>query len=64
MGYDGDEDKDRRPAWAKDGSFMVTHKLGNLVPEFDGFLLQYGTKIFPNLPPQKAADKLGARLFG
>ncbi|KAF8228447.1 Dyp-type peroxidase [Tricholoma matsutake] len=64
MGYDGDEDKDRRPVWAKDGSFMVTRKLGNLVPEFDEFLLEHGPKSFPDLPLQKAADKLGARLFG
>ncbi|EAU89604.1 DyP [Coprinopsis cinerea okayama7 len=64
MGYDGDEDKDKRPAWAKDGAFMVTRKLNNLVPEFDDFLLQHGPRIFPELKPQEAADKLGARLFG
>jgi len=64
MGYDGDEDKDRRPAWAKDGSFMVTRKLDNLVPEFDQFLLEHGPKIFPGLTAQAAADRLGARLFG
>jgi deferrochelatase/peroxidase EfeB len=64
MGYDGDKDKDRRPLWAKDGTFMVTRKLDNLVPEFDNFLLKHGPKLFPDLPPQKAADKLGAQLFG
>ncbi|KAF8636263.1 hypothetical protein AX16_011033 [Volvariella volvacea WC 439] len=64
MGYDGDADKDKRPAWAKDGSFMVTRKLDNLVPEFDDFLLLHGPRIFPNLPPNDAAAKLGARLFG
>lgn len=64
MGYDGDEDKDKRPAWAKDGAFMVTRKLNNLVPEFDEFLLEHAPKIFPDLTPQQASDKLGARLFG
>lgn len=64
MGYDGDEDKDRRPVWAKDGAFMVTRKLCTLVPEFDAFLRQHGPELFPDLPLQKAADKLGARLFG
>lgn len=64
MGYDGDEDKDKRPAWAKDGSFLVTRKLNNLVPEFNQFLLENGPKIFPNIDKQKAADRLGARLFG
>ncbi|KAF8074665.1 hypothetical protein FPV67DRAFT_1665418 [Lyophyllum atratum] len=64
MGYDGDEDKDKRPAWAKDGSFMVTRKLNNLVPEFDEFLLLHGPKIFLNISAKDAADRLGARLFG
>ncbi|CAA7270102.1 unnamed protein product [Cyclocybe aegerita] len=64
MGYDGDADKDKRPSWAKDGSFMVTRKLDNLVPEFDDFLLLHGPRIFPNIPPKDAALKLGARLFG
>ncbi|KAG6852121.1 hypothetical protein C0991_002941 [Blastosporella zonata] len=64
MGYDGDEDKDSRPAWAKDGAFMVTRHLNTLVPEFDAFLLEHGPKVFPHSCPQAAADKLGARLFG
>ncbi|GLB43330.1 putative peroxidase [Lyophyllum shimeji] len=64
MGYEGDEDKDKRAAWAIDGSFMVTRKLNNLVPEFDDFLLEHGPKVFPNIPVKDAADRLGARLFG
>ncbi|KAG6910061.1 hypothetical protein DXG01_013508 [Tephrocybe rancida] len=64
MGHDGDEDKDSRPEWAKDGAFMVTRHLNTLVPEFDAFLVEKGRNIFPNLPVQEAADKLGARLFG
>lgn len=64
MGYDGDEDKDKRPAWAKDGAFMVTRKLNNLVPEFDKFLDDHGRKVFPDIKPEDAALRLGARLFG
>ena len=64
MGYEGDGDKDKRPAWAKDGSFMVTRKLNNLVPEFDEFLLLHGPRIFPDISPNDAALKLGSRLFG
>ena len=64
MGYDGDEDKDKRPAWAKDGAFMVTRKLNNLVPEFDAFLADHGPKVFPDIDPKAAALRLGARLFG
>ena len=64
MGYEGDADKDKRPAWAKDGSFMVTRKLNNLVPEFDEFLLLHGPRIFPDISPNDAALKLGSRLFG
>jgi hypothetical protein len=64
MGYEGDLDKDKRPAWAKDGSFMVTRMLDNLVPEFHDFLLRHGPRVFPNLPREDAAHKLGSRLFG
>ncbi|KNZ72538.1 Peroxidase 2 [Termitomyces sp. J132] len=64
MGYDGDEDKDRRPGWAVDGAFMVTRKLHTYVPEFEAFLLERGPKYFRDLTEQTAADKLGARLIG
>jgi hypothetical protein len=64
MGYEGDADKDKRPAWAKDGSFLVTRILDNLVPEFDDFLLLHGPRIFPRIPRNDAALKLGSRLFG
>ncbi|KAG6834156.1 hypothetical protein H0H93_011508 [Arthromyces matolae] len=64
MGYDGDSDKDTRPVWAKDSTFMVTRKLDVFVPEFEAFLLQRGPKYFPSLPPDAAADKLGSRFFG
>lgn len=64
MGYDGDEDKSNRPAWAVDGSFLVFRKLKCLVPEFDEFLLKEGSRMFPNIDRQRAADRLGSRLFG
>lgn len=64
MGREGDDDKDMRPEWAVDGSLIATRKLNNLVPEFDAYLLREGPKIFPGMDPQKAADKLGARLMG
>ncbi|KAF5368239.1 hypothetical protein D9757_011219 [Collybiopsis confluens] len=64
MGRKGDLDKDRRPAWAFDGSFFVFRKLRQLVPEFNSFLQENGVKLFPSSTPENAADKLGARVFG
>lgn len=64
MGREGDEDKDARPEWAKDGSLIVTRKLNCLVPELDGYLASEGPRVFPNLNPQDAANRLGARLMG
>ncbi|KAF5392263.1 hypothetical protein D9757_001579 [Collybiopsis confluens] len=59
-----DLEKERRPAWAVDGSFFVFRKLKQLVPEFNGYLRENGMKLFPNLPPEDASHKLGARMFG
>ncbi|KAF8872878.1 hypothetical protein BD779DRAFT_1571573 [Infundibulicybe gibba] len=64
MGYEGDEDVSNRPAWTKDGSFMVFRKLKTFVPEFRRFLIDEGRKVFPNLPPEQASNLYGARLFG
>ncbi|KAK1224168.1 hypothetical protein PQX77_012973 [Marasmius sp. AFHP31] len=64
MGRKGDPEKDRRPAWAVDGSFFVFRKLKQFVPEFHTFLQDKGTKMFPTLSPDDASHKLGARLFG
>ncbi|KAG8835721.1 hypothetical protein FRC17_001512 [Serendipita sp. 399] len=64
MGHDGDVDKANRPPWAKDGSFLVFRKLKSLVPEFNMFLRTEGPRLFPDMHPSKAADRLGARLFG
>ncbi|KAF8879925.1 hypothetical protein BD779DRAFT_1113381 [Infundibulicybe gibba] len=64
MGYEGDEDVSKRPAWTKDGSFMVFRKLKTFVPEFRRFLINEGVKVFPNIPPEQASNRFGARLFG
>jgi deferrochelatase/peroxidase EfeB len=64
LGHDGDPDKSLRPSWAVDGSFLVFRKLKSLVPEFNDFLRKEGPRIFPNIPAKKAAERLGARLFG
>ncbi|KIJ46261.1 hypothetical protein M422DRAFT_165527, partial [Sphaerobolus stellatus SS14] len=64
MGFDGDVHKATRPTWAVGGSFLVFRKLKSFVPEYHDFALGEGRRLFPNLPPQKAADRLGARLFG
>ncbi|KIK62637.1 hypothetical protein GYMLUDRAFT_506542 [Collybiopsis luxurians FD-317 M1] len=64
MGRKGDLEKSRRPAWAVDGSFLVFRKLKQYVPEFHNFLRQNGTKLYPDLKPDDASHKLGARMFG
>ncbi|KAJ7467944.1 hypothetical protein FB451DRAFT_1257512 [Mycena latifolia] len=64
MGREGDEDKDRRPKWAVDGSLIATRKLNCLVPEFDKYCMREGVKLFPKLARNEAAAKLGARLMG
>ncbi|KIK62635.1 hypothetical protein GYMLUDRAFT_260319 [Collybiopsis luxurians FD-317 M1] len=64
MGRKGDLEKDRRPAWAVDGSFFVFRKLKQYVPEFHNFLRQNGTRLYPDLKPDDASHKLGARMFG
>jgi deferrochelatase/peroxidase EfeB len=64
LGREGDEDKDRRPAWAVDGSLIATRKLNCLVPEFDEFCLREGGKTFQSLVPAQAAEKYAARLMG
>ncbi|KAJ7060955.1 hypothetical protein C8F01DRAFT_1141391 [Mycena amicta] len=64
MGRDGDEDKHLRPAWAVDGSLVVTRKLNCRVPEFDDYCMSEGMKLFEDLAPDQAAAKFGARLMG
>jgi hypothetical protein len=64
MGHDGDEDKDNRPQWAVDGSFMVFRKLKTLAPEFTQFVRKDSARVFPSMDPAKAVDLYGARLVG
>ncbi|KAF7334243.1 DyP-type peroxidase [Mycena sanguinolenta] len=52
-----------RPAWAKDGSFLVFRQLKQLVPEFNKFLEQNPIRA-PGLTLQEGSDLLGARMFG
>ncbi|KAJ7101916.1 DyP-type peroxidase [Mycena epipterygia] len=52
-----------RPAWTKDGSFLVFRQLKQLVPEFNKFLTDNPIKV-PALTPQQGSDLLGARMIG
>lgn len=62
VGRDGDEKKDQRPGWAKDGSFLAFRFLQQLVPEFDRFLELNAPRV--NDPAVDTAELLGARLTG
>lgn len=52
-----------RPAWAKDGSFLVFRYLFQLVPEFDDFLKKHPI-IAPGLSPEDGSELRGARMVG
>ncbi|KAF7348499.1 DyP-type peroxidase [Mycena venus] len=52
-----------RPAWAKDGSFLVFRQLKQLVPEFNKFLTDNPIRA-PGLTQQQGSDLLGARMIG
>ncbi|KAJ6533653.1 DyP-type peroxidase [Mycena capillaripes] len=52
-----------RPAWAKDGSFLVFRQLKQLVPEFNKFLAD-NPIIEPGLSKKQGSDLLGARMVG
>nr|WAW38298.1 DyP-type peroxidase [Mycena epipterygia] len=52
-----------RPAWTKDGSFLVFRQLKQLVPEFNKFLTDNPINE-PSLTPQQGSDLLGARMIG
>ncbi|KAJ7832278.1 fungal peroxidase [Mycena leptocephala] len=52
-----------RPAWAKDGSFLVFRQLKQLVPEFNKFLVD-NPIVEPGLSKQQGSDLLGARMVG
>ncbi|KAJ7886486.1 fungal peroxidase [Mycena leptocephala] len=52
-----------RPAWAKDGSFLVFRQLKQLVPEFNKFLTD-NPIVEPGLTPEQGSELLGARMVG
>ncbi|KAJ7826287.1 fungal peroxidase [Mycena olivaceomarginata] len=52
-----------RPAWAKDGSFLVFRQLQQLVPEFNKFLTD-NPIVEDGLTSQQGSDLLGARMVG
>ncbi|KAJ7885150.1 fungal peroxidase [Mycena olivaceomarginata] len=52
-----------RPAWAKDGSFLVFRQLEQLVPEFNKFLTD-NPIVEDGLTAQQGSDLLGARMVG
>ncbi|KAJ7201687.1 hypothetical protein GGX14DRAFT_464677 [Mycena pura] len=53
-----------RPAWAKDGSFLVFRQLKQLVPEFNKFLTDNPIVKPGVLTPRQGSDLLGARMMG
>ncbi|KAJ7247533.1 fungal peroxidase [Mycena rebaudengoi] len=63
VGEEGDQLKRSRPAWAKDGSFLVFRQLKQLVPEFNKFLTDHPIRL-PGLTAQQGSDLLGARMVG
>ncbi|KAJ6554263.1 hypothetical protein B0H19DRAFT_1152998, partial [Mycena capillaripes] len=63
LGEDGDTQATTRPAWAKDGSFLVFRQLKQLVPEFHKFLTN--NPIVENgLTAEQGSALLGARMVG
>lgn len=62
LGEDGDSVT--RPAWAKDGSFLVFRQMEQLVPEFNKFLLDNPIVEPGVLTAQEGSDLLGARMVG
>ncbi|KAJ7723416.1 fungal peroxidase [Mycena metata] len=63
VGEEGDSFLSSRPAWAKDGSFLVFRQLKQIVPEFNKFLLDNPIHI-PALTPEQGSELLGARMIG
>ncbi|KAJ7476657.1 fungal peroxidase [Mycena latifolia] len=56
-------DSTTRPAWAKDGSFLVFRQLQQLVPEFNQFLTD-NPIVIDGLTAEQGSDLLGARMVG
>ena len=71
MGYEGDPDCDNRPAFAKDGSFMVFRKLEQAVLPFEEYVDKNYKTIRRDEPGdgsfltrQQRKDLFGARMVG
>lgn len=67
VGEVGDTLQSVRPAWAKDGSFLVFRQLQQFVPEFDQFLRDWAPPApasMPGMTLAQRADLLGARMMG
>ena len=62
-GHEGDPEKNRRPAWAVDGSFLVFRYLSQLVPEFNTFLKKNPVQL-DGMSPEQGSEFLGARMVG
>ncbi|RAK98080.1 uncharacterized protein BO80DRAFT_504238 [Aspergillus ibericus CBS 121593] len=65
LGHEGDPNKKRGPAWAKEGSFFVFRQLDQKVPEFNTFLKEAAPTIpGTNYSGDDGPEKLGAHLMG
>ncbi|KAK7059634.1 DyP-type peroxidase [Favolaschia claudopus] len=62
LGESGDFGRGR-PAWAKDGSFLVFRQLKQLVPEFNKFLVD-NPIVGNGLTREEGSELLGARMMG
>ncbi|KAJ6554408.1 fungal peroxidase [Mycena capillaripes] len=63
LGETGDAQVSTRPAWAKDGSFLVFRQLKQLVPEFHQFLTN-NPIVESGLTAEQGSALLGARMVG
>ncbi|KIM21575.1 hypothetical protein M408DRAFT_12506 [Serendipita vermifera MAFF 305830] len=63
VGEPGDTLLPARPAWTKDGSFLVFRQLKQLVPEFNKFLWDKAP-VLSGMTQTQSADLLGARMVG
>ncbi|KAJ6602232.1 dye-decolorizing peroxidase precursor [Mycena sp. CBHHK59/15] len=63
LGETGDASISKRPAWAKDGSFLVFRQLQQMVPEFNKFLTD-NPLVVPGLTAEEGSELLGSRMVG
>lgn len=68
-GYPGDPARDKRPEWAKDGTFMVFRQLEQDVLGFEEYCKENGKRWKEFVPPallaegQSLTDEQGAQLW-